>query len=411
MTIQELRAKRANLINQAGELLKRAETENRNMTAEEDTNWQKYHADADQIKVQYERMERQSDLESELHQSQGRIAGGRQSAEVTNENRHEAFGNWLRYGMTGISQEHRQIMSDSMVAMPRETRAQSVGVDTAGGYLVAEDLVKQIESAMLPYSGVRNTRATIVRTSAGNDMIMPTSDDTSNSGAILAENAQVSEQDIAFGSKTLRAYTYTSKLVRASLSFLQDSSIANVEAWIAGKLGERIGRATGAHFITGTGNNQPEGLASAATLGVTSAGATAIIYNELVDLEFSVNASYRTRAEFLLADGALKVIKKLKDGEGRPLWVPGVAVREPDTILGYRYAVDQNIPTPASTTISVYFGDFSKFHIRDVAGMQMLRLSERYADYLQVGFLMFSRHDSILLDAGTHPIKYLQQAA
>jgi hypothetical protein len=42
--------------------------------------------------------------------------------------------------------------------------------------------------------------------------------------------------------------------------------------------------------------------------------------------------------------------------------------------------------------------------------MQMLRLTERYAEYLQVAFLLFSRHDSMLLDAGTNPIKYLQQA-
>ena len=53
----------------------------------------------------------------------------------------------------------------------------------------------------------------------------------------------------------------------------------------------------------------------------------------------------------------------------------------------------------------------SKFHIRKVQGYQMLRLTERYADYLAVGFLGFARYDSRLVDAGTHPVKALTMAA
>jgi HK97 family phage major capsid protein len=314
----------------------------------------------------------------------------------------------MRFGMNGVSSEHRSMLAANRGNL--EERAAMTVPDSAGGYLVADELVKKIETAMLPYSGIRNTRATIIRTNGGNDLIMPTCNDTSNSGAILAEADAATELDFVFGSKTLHAYTYTSKIIRASIEFLRDTAIAGIEEWIAKQLGERIGRATGAHFITGDANSKPEGLAHASTLGVTAADDVDISYTELVDLQHSVNPAYRQVGEWLLADAALKGIKKLKDGEGRPLWVPGVAVREPDTILGHRYAVDMNIPAPAHTTIPVYFGDFSKFHIRDVAGMTLLRLTERYAEYLQVGFLMFSRHDSMLLDAGTKPIKHIAMA-
>lgn len=88
-----------------------------------------------------------------------------------------------------------------------------------------------------------------------------------------------------------------------------------------------------------------------------------------------------------------------------------MASREPDRILNYPYTVDQEIPTPTNSAITAYFGDFSKFLLRDVRQMQMLRLTERYAEYLQVAFLLFMRHDSALIDAGTHPIKYFQQLA
>lgn len=409
MTAKELREKRANLINQAGELLKGADGESRNLTAEENTQWEKLHAEADQLKVQFERMERQADLEGELRTSAGRISTAQVStAKPTTEQYREAFGSWMRFGMNGVSSEHRSMLAANRGNL--EERAAMTVPDSAGGYLVADELVKKIETAMLPYSGIRNTRATIIRTNGGNDLIMPTCNDTSNSGAILAEADAATDLDLVFGSKTLHAYTYTSRIVRASIEFLRDTAISGIEEWIAKQLGERIGRATGAHFITGDANSKPEGLAHASTLGVTAADDVDISYTELVDLQHSVNPAYRQVGEWLLADAALKGIKKLKDGEGRPLWVPGVAVREPDTILGHRYAVDMNIPAPATTTIPVYFGDFSKFHIRDVAGMTLLRLTERYAEYLQVGFLMFSRHDSMLLDAGTNPIKHIAMA-
>ena len=415
MTSKELREKRANLAEQAKAILKVATDEKRDMSTEETTQFDKIHEDIEKLKSQIDRIERQEDLDKELRQSQGRMAGPQEKRDMTPEQEAEerkaAFGNFLRFGMAGLSPEHRQIMADFRKDVPHEARALAAGVDTAGGYAVHDDFVARVETAMKAFSGVRNTRATIMRTASGNDMIMPTSDDTSNSGAILAENTQVSEQDVVFGSKTLRAYMFTSKLVRVSYQFLQDSSVAGIESWLAERLGERVGRATAAYFITGTGANQPEGLAGASSEGKQGASQTAITYDDLVDLEHSLDAAYRRQAEFLIADGALKAIKKLKDGEGRPLWVPGVAVREPDTILGYRYAVDQEIPTPAASAITVYFGDFSKFHVRDVTGMQLLRLTERYADYLQVGFLLFSRHDSVLLDAGTHPIKHFVQSA
>jgi HK97 family phage major capsid protein len=65
---------------------------------------------------------------------------------------------------------------------------------------------------------------------------------------------------------------------------------------------------------------------------------------------------------------------------------------------------------PATGTVPVLFGDFSYFWIRDVKDVTTVRLEERYADYLQTGFFAYERADSILVDAGTHPIKKLTMA-
>src|SRR5690606_40696617 len=88
-----------------------------------------------------------------------------------------------------------------------------------------------------------------------------------------------------------------------------------------------------------------------------------------------------------------------------------IAVREPNTILGYPYVVNNDMPVMAADAKSILFGDFSNYFIRDVLGVQLLRLEERYADYLQVGFLAFSRHDGVLADAGAGPIRYYQNSS
>jgi HK97 family phage major capsid protein len=106
----------------------------------------------------------------------------------------------------------------------------------------------------------------------------------------------------------------------------------------------------------------------------------------------------------------VKILQYSGDTMGMPLWQPGLTVGQPDMIMGYQYVINQSMTTPATGVKSILFGDFSKYLIRDVRDITLLRLDERYADAHQVGFLAFSRSDGDLLDAGTNPVKYGTQA-
>ena len=87
------------------------------------------------------------------------------------------------------------------------------------------------------------------------------------------------------------------------------------------------------------------------------------------------------------------------------------ATTKPDTILGYRYTVNQDMPEMSASAKSLLFGDFSTYIVRDVLGFQMIVFREKYADYLQVGFLGFSRHDGEQIDGGGSAIKHYANAA
>lgn len=317
-----------------------------------------------------------------------------------------AFGEFLRHGMGGVEAEHRAILRKGFVD-GKELRAQGVATGTAGGYFVPVGFRNKIVDAMKAFGQVRNV-AEVITTETGNDLPWPTADDTANVGAILAENTQVTEQDVVLGQATLGAYTYTSKLVRVSLQLLQDSAF-DIESWLSRKLGERISRATNAHFTTGTGTAQPDGVVTSATIGKTGAtGQTlTVIYNDLVDLIHSIDPAYRNeRSRWMSHDLSLATIRKIRDdsggaGLGRPIWEPSAQLGVPDSLLGYPIEPNNDMPVMAANAKSILFGDFfTAYVVREVLGVQMLRLEERYADFLQVGFLAFMRTDGTLQDAG-----------
>lgn len=306
-------------------------------------------------------------------------------------------------------------------------RAQGTTVGSQGGYTVPDGFRNTITETLKSFGGVRRL-AEVIPTDSGNDMPWPTNDDTGNTGAILAENTQASEQAVTFGGKTLGAYTYTSGMVPVSLQLLQDTGV-DLESFLGRRLGQRIARAQAAHFLTGTGASQPQGLVTAATVGKTTASATAITYDELVDLVHSVDVAYLEGGEvgtgtgpavpgvgWLMSSQVLAYLRKLRDdsggaGVGRPLIEPSVQAGVPTSLLGYPIYVTAGMATSvAATNKTIAFGNVrAAYAIRDVGAPQVLRLVERFADYLQVGFLAWHRSDGLVQDSSA--VKVLQQHA
>lgn len=305
-----------------------------------------------------------------------------------------AFRAWAISGNAGVSPEHRSTLEAGFVSSP-ELRALGAATGSAGGYTIPQGFRNVLTETMKYFSSVIGL-ANILETDTGNDVLWPGNDDTGNEGAYLGENTQLTEQDLVFTTKTLKAWTLNSKVVRVAIQLLQDSAF-DLDAFLPRKLGERIGRRANRAFTVGTGTNEPEGVQTNATVGKVGAAGqvTAIIYDDLVDLEHSVDVAYRNeRARYMLNDLTLAKVRKLKDSQNRPLWEPSLQVGAPSLINGRPYSINNDMPVMAASAKSILFGDFNAGYIvRQVRDRQAMRLTERYADYLQVGFLAFERHD------------------
>lgn len=276
-----------------------------------------------------------------------------------------------------------------------------------GSYLIANEAMLPLERAMLAYGGVRQN-STVLRTRTGANLPIPTSDDTSNEGDILAENTQVVEKDTEFGQLVLGAFKFTSKKVLVSRELFQDSN-EDLGAFLFTALGERLGRAMNRYATTGTGSSQPNGIVTAATSSGVALAAKTPTYLELVGIEATVDPAYRVGASWMFNDTMLQEIKKIVETTtGRPIWLPNMIGGAPDAILGYPYTINQHMAVASAigSGKSILFGALKKYLYREVQDIEVLRLNELYAEFYQVAFVGFARMDGDLLDAGTHPVKY-----
>lgn len=404
-----MRQQRAQLVNEAREIHNRSVKESRDMHADETTQYEKIMADVDSLKAKIDREERHISEQADLEKRDGIVGNqGGSSKEQRGEDKNaaydKAFRSFLMNGPDGMNAEERSLIN--------EKRALSSGTATAGGYTVPQGFYATLSEAMKTFGGMRNV-ARILPTATGSKLLIPTANNTAQKGRILGESAQIASSDPTFGQVDLDAYKYTSDLILVPIELIQDSAF-DIEAYVREQIALRIARITNEHFTVGTGTAQPKGIVTASSVGkVGTAGqTTSVTVDDLIDLEHSIDPMYRKLgAKFMFHDTSLKGMKKLKDADGRFLWSAGLTVGAPDTILGYGYEINQDMPTMAANAKSILFGDLASYWIRDVMDIAMVRFGEKYMDFGQIGFTAFSRHDGDFINAGGNQIAHYANSA
>jgi HK97 family phage major capsid protein len=459
MTIKEMIEKRARIAAEMQELAKQTP-----MTAETRTKFDALDAEQEGLKKDIDAVTRAAAVEAETRATtrppEASINGDPTSEEERKKDEEKyrvAYRNYLKYGFTptqyepGVSDEHRSLLmkrrtniSPEVQEEVRKALSQYRGITGEGGppfgaypgsttgQFVPVGFVNEIEEALKWYGGMWGQGPgdpTVMDTATGQPLPFPTDNDTAESGEWITENSVVTlTGDVSIGMQTFGAFKWSSKLVKVSLELLQDSAF-DLETFLRKKFSIRMFRGTNLKFTTGAGTTEPQGIVTAATAGVTQSTNPAIVgddnqttpdptqqfgWIDLNNLLHSVDPAYRKNAKYMLHDSSIRYAKTLKDKYGRLLWQPAVSAGNPDTVNGYGFVVNNDMATVGGTgspnvgNKSVLFGALDKYQIRRVKDLSIIRLSERFAEYGQVAFLAFARFDGQLLDAGTHPVKYLQ---
>lgn len=432
MNSKNLREKRAPIATAIRELADKANAEERDFTSEEKESWARMNTEYDNLTAQIERAERCEVLDAgqevRLIQADynGKVQKERQ--EDTEETRTLALQAWAM-GQAGKNLSTRQAEACAELGIDpyrnrefrfsllpgyapkttEEVRALSLSTGSAGGYTVPTTFVNQLEEALLFNSELRRY-ATIIRTDGTEPMAWATVNDTANEGRILSEGSAATELDPSFGQVSLNAYTYTSDFVYVPNSLLLGSAFS-LSSYLARWFGERFARITNRHATVGSGANAPHGYMVSGTLGKTAASSTAVTIDEIMDLVSSLDPAYLPNAAFSMHHSIKWTLRKLKDGNGNYLWQSSLMAGQPDMLLGYPVFLNQHQDSAMTTGKKIIaFGDFSKLIMREVNSFRMVRAEERRIEYDQTAFIGFMYFDATVLDAGTHPIKYLALA-
>ena len=300
----------------------------------------------------------------------------------------------MQRAFANLNPQQRQLALES-----GELRALSKTTATAGPELVPASFMNVLMLAMLSYGDMLSAVETIT-TQTGEDMSWPVGDDTGNEGAwvqVEGEDTQViGEPNPAFRRQTWGAYELHSKWVKVPIA-LNEDAMFDMETIVATMLGERIGRSLNKSGTIGDGTLQCKGITLDAPLGVTTALAAAISFDDLTKLEHSVDPAYRPQSSYMFNDSILLAIRLLKDTTGRPIWQPSVRDGAPDLINNKPYVYNNHMASAiTTTTLTALFGRLSDYKLRLVRGVRIIRAVERFAEKLQVGFLGYTRADGKL---------------
>ncbi|NIF80144.1 phage major capsid protein [Paraburkholderia sp. Cy-641] len=359
--------------------------------------WDELDAKLVDIDAQITREQRMLDANAEDRfnalAGQGRDRGDRGADRTAAQ---DMYARWLRGGNEALSAAEWTAIRNTM----------STDTPAQGGYTVQTDIAKTVIEALKAFGGMRSV-SEVFTTAQGNPIEFPTSDGTGEMGEIVGQNTAANAQDPSFGAVPLPVYKYGSKIVAVPIELLQDSEV-DIETFIRNRLGVRLGRITNNHFTAGDGTNKPKGLFPSLSVGVAAAagGVSTVTYDNLVDLQESIDDAYAgTNCKWMFHQSTRKVIRKLKDTAGRPIWMPnyddGITKGVPDQLLGADIQINNDAPVLGANNTPIAFGDFSYYKIRDVMGLTMFRFADSvYASKGQVGFLAWMRSGGVWTDVG-----------
>ena len=383
--VLDMRSKRGEIWDKAKAFLESHKNESGLLSAEDTAAYERMEQEVVDLGHAIEREERAAELEREMNAPV--------NAPLTSRPERDTKGEKPGRSSAAYNEAFWKHMRDRSTYEVRN--ALQVGELSEGGYTVPDEFEHTLVEALQEENIMRGLVHVITTSSGDRKIPLVTGKGTAS---WVEEEAAIPESDDSFGQITLGAHKVGS-MIRISEELLRDSAF-DLSAYITGEFARRVGAAEEAAILSGDGSHKPTGLLHdtlGAETGVTAAAAAAITADELIDLQHSLKSGYRRRAGFIMNDATVKLIRKLKDGNGQFLWQPGLLYGQPDTLLNQRVLTSNYMPLPSAGNKAILYGDYSYYWLADREGRSMQRLNELYAVTDQIGFKITQRVDGRLI--------------
>ena len=377
MTIQELMEKRAKVWETAKNFVDTHENENGVLSAEDNAAYERMEAEIEDLTKAIDRHRKAEQREKELSQPvnqplTGKPYSGKQEEPKTGR----------------ASDEYRRAMLNAMRSNFRQvSNILQEGVDADGGYLVPEEYDRRLID-VLDEENIMRGLATMITTSGQHKINIAA---TKPAAAWIEEGGALTFGDATFDQKYLDAFKLH-VAIKVTEELLYDSAF-NLENYIITQFGSALANAEEDAFLNGNGTGKPTGIFDAVGGGHLLGTLTAAVKSDdVLDLVYGLKRPYRKKASFIMNDGTLASLRKLKDNNGAYIWQPSYQAGEPDRVLGYAVHTSAYAPKDA-----ISFGDYSYYNIGDRGTRSFKQLNELFAGNGMIGFVAKERVDGKLL--------------
>lgn len=269
-----------------------------------------------------------------------------------------------------------------------DRKAMSVGTDADGGYLMPAPTVGRIVQKVYELSPIRQIANVM---SISGDALEGVNDLDEASYGWVGETATRSDTNTPqVGKYRIEAHEMYAQ-PKATQKLLDDAAV-DIEAWLQGKVANRMARAEANAFVVGDGVGKPRGFTGYSTAatgdatrtwgtmehiatGVSGDFAASSPADILFDLLMAFKPEYLQNGRFVTRREIIAKIRKFKESTTNAyMWQPGLQAGQPDRLLGYPIVMAQDMPTLAASSLSLAFGDFNEgYQIVDRIGMRTLR--------------------------------------
>jgi HK97 family phage major capsid protein len=269
-----------------------------------------------------------------------------------------------------LGEQFRSVARGDLASFEIDLRAAdantAITTDAANaGNTVHRQFASEVLEAMRDRSDIFRL-ARVITTSGGEPLEWPRKTGRPTAGKV-GEGATYGKSKGSFSTWELGSQKY-GVIVESTQEMLTDSAL-NLTSILAQDAGEAVADAVSADIVADL----------LASVPVWNGAGAALTADDIVKMPYSVLSGYRRKGAFYLNDATLATIRTFKTTDGQYLWQPGLQAGEPDRVNGYAVYTEPNMPVEATADGSkkvLLFGDLSRYIIRQVSGLRVVRSDE-----------------------------------
>lgn len=367
--IKGLKEQREDLLSEMKELIGKAEEEQRALSEEEESQFNELDKKIKSIDATLSAHERAMEIEKRKTEKEDEG-----SNELTVEER--AFVSYIRG--TAISER-----SDSNLTL------------SGNGALIPTSIVNKIIEKVVDICPIY---AMSDKYSVGGTIQIPYYDESAGKieMAYADEFSELESKSGSYKSIELKGFL-AGALTKVSKSLINNSDF-NVLNKVIEHMALAISKFIERECLIGT-DGKATGLLKGTTQIVTSASATKITADELIDVQEKVPDVYQSEAVWIMNKKTRTSIRKLKDNDGNYLLNRDLSAKWGYTLLGKDVFCSDNMPEMEAGKDAIVYGDMSGLSVKVSENPSVEVLREKYATQHAIGVVAWMELDTKVSNA------------